>query len=399
MKNGERSASREHRAAAVLLVGTLATLVLFGTLLWLAIISIDGANGLYKTSPGAPESLVSLGAPRSQLDLERMFSSMSNTYDEDGKTVYEPVTASYRESVDRRVSEGESFALSVEEMLYIISDSIESYDSYDLVRLVFADGSVEREITPIKELAESSRPYHETADERTRDILAIITYRIFALTSPDAIEEKDGVYVYTPEYKEKDSGVRSFAISKSDAADISSAITFNADNGRTVLLYPTEKMLDDANSTVLRESIRVLGRAEREVLTRSGYDPDACRNVTPEYFYGETAIRLVAVGGRIVVVDADSVAATDPLPQNERFASVALSENVVYLTSTHEGGSSLWRYESGVGVKKLSGFGEKYIGVYTDGNAVEVYAARKTDSKKYINVLVREGDALMTFEK
>lgn len=390
MKNGERSASREHRVAAVLLVGTLAALVLFGTLLWLAIISIDGANGLYKTSPGAPESLVSLGAPRSQLDLERMFSSMSNTYDEDGKTVCEPVTASYRESVEKRISAGESFALSVEEILYIISDSVEIYDSSDLVRLVRADGSVEREISPIGELSECSKLYYEAASERARDVLAIITHRVFALSSPDAIEEKDGVYVYTPEYKEKD-GARGFVIS--------TEIIFNTENGRSVRLYPTDRVDETCNSTVLCESKRALSRAEREVLTRSGYDPDACRNITPEYFYGKTELRLVAVGGRVIIVDVDALMALDPLPREERLASVALFDNCLYFTSTLEGGSALLRYESGVGVTREASFDEECVGVYGNGEAVEAYAAKKTDSKKYIAVLVRTGDPLMTLEK
>ena len=399
MKNEERSASREHRAATVLLAGTLAALVLFGSLLWLAIISIDGANGLYKTSPGAPESLVSLGAPRSQLDLERMFSSMSNAYTEGGKSVCEPVTASYRESVNARISKGERFALSVEEVLYIISDSVEAYSEYDLIRLVSADGSTEREIAPIAELSESPRPYYDAATQKARDILAIITHRIFSLSSPDAITESDGVYVYTPEYKEKDSAAKSFTIAKSDAEDVTNAIAFKADSGRAVTLYPTEKMVNDTNSTVLCESKRALGRAEREVLSRSGYDPDACRNVTPEYFYGKTDMRLVAVGGRIIVVDVDSLSAIDPLTRDERFASVALCEGDLYITSTVGDGSAVWHYKSGESADRIATFEEKHVGVYSDGDRIGVYAAKKKDSGKYISVLVREGEPLMTPEK
>ena len=115
--------------------------------------------------------------------------------------------------------------------------------------------------------------------------------------------------------------------------------------------------------------------------------------------YGKTELRLVAVGGRVIIVDVDALMALDPLPREERLASVALFDNCLYFTSTLDGGSGLLRYESGVGVEREASFDEDYVGVYGNGEAVEAYAAKKTDSKKYIAVLVRTGDPLMTFEK
>lgn len=390
MKKVERSARREKRASALLFIGTLTALVVFGLLLWTAIISIDGARGLYKTSPDAPESLVSLGAPRSQLDLERMFSSMKAEYNEGGRTVCEPITAEYRKSVEERISAGERAALSVEEILYIISDSIEIYDTSDSVRLLSSDGRVEAVIEPIKELSDTGVPYYVAAQKRAEDVMRIISYRIFALSSPEVTVKTDEGYLYIPEYTERE-GARSFTISD--------VISFNTDNGRTVKLYPTDKITESCHSTVLLESKRALGRAEREVLAASGYDVDAARNVTPEYMYGKTELRLVAIGGRVVIVDINGYAAVDVLPKSDRLLSVAICGDRLYFTSSDGKTSSLWLYESGRGAKIITESAEKYVGIYDDGEALGLYAADKLESKKYIALLVRSGEPIIMIEK
>ena len=374
----------------LLVIGTLTALVVFGLLLWIAIMSIDGAMGINKTSPDAPESLASLGAPRSQLGLERMFASMRSDYDENGLAVCEPITADYRRRVNERISAGESSALSVEEILYIISDSIAIYDTCDVVRLMRPDGGVEAEIEPIKDLAAESVPYHLSAKRRTSDILSIIRHRIFALSSSDVMTETPEGCIYIPEYTERE-GARSFTISDE--------IAFNTESGRPVRLYPTERLTESENSTVLVESKRALGRAEREVLFASGYDADACRNVTPEYMYGKTDIRLVALGGRILVVDVYGYIATDIFPKDERLSSVALSESGIYVTGEGKDGSSLRYYERGVGERLVAVSEEKCIGVYDDGETLGLYVAEKHESKTYITVLVRTGESIMTIEK
>lgn len=390
MKKVERSARREVRATVLLFAGTVTALVLFGLILWTAIMSIDGARGLYKTSPDAPESLVSLGAPRSQLDLLRMFSSMRSEYNEVGGTVCEPITAEYRKSVEERIAAGERQALSVEEILYIISDSVEMYNSYDLVRLISSDGTVDAAIEPIKELSEENVPYYVAAQKKAEDVMRIITYRIFSLSSPEVMVKTDEGYLYIPEYTERE-GARSFTISD--------VIAFNTDNGGTVKLYPTEKITESCHSTVLIESKRALGRAEREVIIASGYDVDAARNVTPEYMYGKTDLRLVALGGRVVIVDINGYAAVDVLPKSERLTSVAILGGSLYFTSSDGSGSSLWIYEIGKGAERIFESDEEYIGIYDDGETLGLYAANKLESKKYITLLVRSGEPIMMIEK
>jgi hypothetical protein len=134
------------------------------------------------------------------------------------------------------------------------------------------------------------------------------------------------------------------------------------------------------------------------VLSRSGYDAEACRNVTPEYFYGRTTLRLVAIGGRIVVVDMQKISAADPLPSDERFTSVALGEGGIYVTSDSSDGSSLWKYETGVGETLVQRFSENQVGVFSDGEIVSVYEVKRLDSKKYISVYVRLGDPIAKFD-
>lgn len=395
MKNEENRARRDKIASVVLLIGTIAVIALISTLLLVAIRSIDGADGENKTSPGAPESLVSLGAPRSQLELERTFSSIADEYVEDGLRVYEPITRPYRDSVEKRIEAGEGFALSVEEVLYLISDSIEAYEKYDVIRLV-ESYSAAKDVAPVKELASASLPYYDAANTKARDILEIIIYRILSLSSPDRVTRTEEHYVYMPQYKGKGEGT--FEIVRLDAPDVSTGIVFNAENGSSVRLYPSDKIINDCLSTVLCESRRVLSRAEREVLTRSGYDAEACRNVTPEYFYGRTSLRLVATGGRIIVVDIEKISATDPLPREERFTSAALTEGGICITSARADGSSVWKYETGVGEKFITSLDEAQVGAYNEDGEISFYAVRKIDSKKYISVLVRSGDPIMKLD-
>lgn len=393
MKKEQRGV-RYDKTAVGLLVLTLLVIVLLSALLYIAIVSIDGADGEGKTSPEAPESLVSLGAPRSQLELERVFSSIADEYSENGVRVYEPVTASYYESIQKRINNGESFALSVEEVLYIISDSVEAYESFDVIRLVKADGMV-KDISPIKDSAFTTLTYSDASEVKARAILEIILYRILVLSSPDNVTRTEENYVYVP--KDKENGERSFRIVRLDAPDISEGIVFNSDNGE-VTLYPTDKIISDCLSTVICESRRALSRAEREVLTRSGYDADVCRNVTPEYFYGRTPLRLVAIDGRILVVDIEKIKTTDPLPSDAKFTSTALAEDGIYITCTTPSGSAVYKYETAVGEKLVMNSSEAYVGAYFDADGVYIYPAKRTESKKYISVLVRSGDPIIYFE-
>ena len=388
MKKTERGAKREKRMTAVLAISTLLVLLSFATLLYFMIVSIDSADGADKSSPGAPESFVSLGAPRSQLELMRMFRSMSAEYTENGRSVFEPVTMSYADSVGERIAAGESLSLSVEEILYIVSDSIVAYDNYDIIRLGDLD------VEPIKNLAFTQSPYYASAEVKARDILRIISYRIFSVSSPDRIQSTDGGFLYLPGHREKNDYTGSFFIASADSADISELVVYNTEEGRSVSLYPTDKIADECDSTVISESPRALSGAEKAQLLRAGYDADACRNLTPECFYGNTSVRLVATGGRIIVVDTRNATAFDALSKNEKMMSASCVNGEVYFTSSYEGGSAVLKYESGR-IERVKDLSAKYVGIYEDGESLFVYATEKRESKKYISLLVRTGEPII----
>ena len=401
MKNKERSASGRSRGAYTLLVYAATAVIIVSGLLWLAISAIDGADSDIKSSPGAPEALVSVGAPRSQLALERRFSSMSRSYTENGKKVFEPITREYLGSVEERIAEGEKLSLSVEEILYIIADSVEIYDSYDVVRLYTSGGNTD-ELSALKDLAKGDEPYYNEAVARCEDILSLISYRILSLSSPDAYEETEREYLYMPEAKTKGDAPRGFVISKGGEEMIRGAVTFNADSGRKILLYPTEDDMAKLDTAVLYENGRALTRSENEILYKSGYGEGNHRNITPEYWYGRTDIRLVVSAGEVIIIDGKAETATAALPETDRFMSAALADTdgdgaceLFFTSSQTDGkGSALWSYKSGAGVTRLLENEAEYLGVYENDGSVELYKANKTEMKKYVRALVREGEPL-----
>jgi hypothetical protein len=95
----------------------------------------------------------------------------------------------------------------------------------------------------------------------------------------------------------------------------------------------------------------------------------------------------------------DSYVALDVLPQDERFLSAALCDGGIYVTSSGDGSSSLWHYESKKGASLIIEIEEKYLGIYDDGDALGLYVAEKVESKTYITVLVRSGEPIMKIEK
>ena len=130
-------------------LASAAAIFLFAVVLWVAISSISAVGGGIKRASTAPDSLLSAGAPRSQLELKRFFESIGLTYTEDGKKVWEPVSSEYRRAVERLSESGDRQLLSVEEVLFIIADSRTAYDSFDVIRFRSGSGEVEEEILPV----------------------------------------------------------------------------------------------------------------------------------------------------------------------------------------------------------------------------------------------------------
>ena len=387
---------KEKRSAALLLAITLTAIFLSAALLWLAIASIDQAGGGIKQSSATPDRLASVGAPRSQLQLERAFSMMSAQYDSSGTAGIEPITAAYKQRIDERIADGERIVLSVEEVLYIISSSTQIYEAYGEIRLG------DEIIKPIGELSRSELSYNQAASVKTTDILKIIMYRIFALTSPDAITEMDGGYVYTPQYSERELGVgKKFIIS--DSAEIK--ISFVAEDGQEVRLYPTQKLDDDMRSTVICQSAREFSTAEAELLAAFGFNYALCRNITPECWYSETALRLFVVGGRMMILDPDVKKASDPLEQSHRITSVAVLDSnadgrsEIYFTSySGDDKTALWKYDGGE-IACLDEAREREFAIYREGDGIALYRGARVESKKYITMMVRSGEPILTITK
>lgn len=386
----ERSAPKKEAVTIqTLTLGSIVAITLLALLLWFAVVSIGRVDGRIKTAPSAPDSLVSVGAPRSQLSLKRMFSLMSDSYEIEGKTVYEPITSLYRRSVEERIQNGEDVSLSVEEVLYIISDTSAAYDSYDTILLMSSNGSVEKTIVPRGELASCDIPYHIAAQQRINDIIEIIEYRLSALSSEDAIDSGEGRFAYIPNYLERKEGFGFFEISDGQ-------IAFRPDSTRTVMLYPSASEYNDANAKVIFESKRKATFDEEYALSNGGYEPENCRNITPEYWYLSTDLRLFVSGGRIILVDGKNCTARDTLPDNMRFTSFALNGDTVYFTSSllSDNGSALWRYTKDNGIELIYESKERYIGIFETETGVSLYKTNKEESKTYMTRLIRTGNAL-----
>lgn len=371
----------------------------FCVTLWILVASLGRVDGRLKTSQSTPTALVSVGAPRSQLDLKRMFSRMSSSYYEGDRRVYEPITLSHRESVSKRIEAGESIGLSVEEVIYVISDSVASYGAYDVINLVGRNGEADLRIYPEGELINGYEPYHVTAAERIDDITEIILYRLSALSSSDRVRKKENGYIYVPNSPSRDNVEKLFVIDTT-AGTIESRIVFCPDDVRRIEVFPYPSLKDDAASTIIRENPRRTTEDEAELLRSYGYDPSDCRNITPKHWYEYTDLRLFVSGGRVVILDPQIQRAVNTLPTDQKFTSAAIcgdGEVKLYFTSSYVDGSSLLCYSAGE-ITEIHRCDGEYLGIYEsfDGEGVELYEADKKENAKYMTLLIRRGECLWT---
>lgn len=398
------------------LVAAVAAIAVFTVVLFSAVISLGASEREIKTAPGAPDSLVSAGAPRSQLELKRMFESMSKTYSEGGNLVYEPVSSEYRGSIDERVANGERPMLSVEEILFIISDSAAAYDGYDVIRFRSADGRVERDIVTAKLTETDEKPFHRAALDRIAAVTELIEYRIGAMSAPDSFlpsADGSGNIEYYPRGVERsdggDSSERSFVFGlHAGEENYSRAVVFCSEDGNEVALYPSSEELElCCTKVILPNGIAATG-AESEKLLAAGCEPSRCRNITPLYWLTETDMRLFVYGGRMILVDPSIENAVFLLPEAYRLTSAAMAhsgeqgETELYFTASFDGESSVWRYSRGAGepVKLFESDGE-YLAVteplFGDYRAVKVYAASRRDDERFITALECNGEPLAKY--
>ena len=335
-------------------LASAAAIFLFAVVLWVAISSIGAVGGGIKRASAAPDSLLSAGAPRSQLELKRFFESIGLTYTEDGKKVWEPVSSEYRRAVERLSESGDRQLLSVEEVLFIISDSRTAYDSFDVIRFRSGSGEVEEEILPVSPTEDVNGPYHRSASDRVALVNRVIMLRMKSLSSEDSFVSLGNEIVYTPENAtpRDDGGIRSFVFGGvTDSPHIPVGVMFSPGDGRRVLLYPTEEDLAETKTKVLLQTKVPASDDERELLASVGCDPDRCRNITPEYWYGRTGLRLFVFGGRAVLVDPELGRGVLLLPEAYSLMSAAIcgeaGDMSFYFTAAYDGEFSLWKYRDG----------------------------------------------------
>lgn len=384
---------REYNAAVVTVAFLL--IAVFAASLFCALTMIGADGGGIKTAQSLPVGLVSAGAPRSQLALKQMFDSMSAVRSNGNKTIYEPITEEYLCAVEERIKSGESPMLSVEEVLYIISDTVGLVEKYDGVRLHGIGTLVFRR-------GDSSRPSHIAALENSQSIMQTVIYRIQRLCISAASKWEGDTFTYYPDSASRDSDKRRFVFSAVSDGNIGSNIVFYPGDGQRIDLFPSSELKDSCNTKYMSVEQVELTRLEREILAAGGYEYTKSRNVTPEYWTGLTECKLVVVAGRIIIIDPISGKAVDSAPENMRTLSIALGDGdgdrayELYFTAYSQGKSLAVRYvPGGNGIEILFG-GDFCMGAYEDlgGTGVSFYRTEQIESGSYLNLLRRVGDKI-----
>ncbi len=375
------------------LITAAVAVVVFTLALALAITTIGSAEGNVKTAREAPDSLVSAGAPRSQLELKRMFESMSLSYTENGKMIYEPISAEYKRSVN------ENSVLAIEEVLFIISDSVAAYEKYDVIRFRDADGNIDCEIVPFEPYQSEDLPFHRSAYERIYAAYELIKLRIEYMSGEGAmVEIEKDLFRYAPRQVERSKNKEKY---ENDRAFlfVNGTISFEAEKGREVVLYPTEKDMATCKTKVIAVLDTEISESERNTLSAFGYDAARCRNITPEYWYGETDVRLFVFGGRVILVDVDK--AFEPFAQGDKLDSAAMLLEDLYFTVSSEKGSSVWKYSDSKMTKILETEDEHLAViepiVSEKYDSVEVYAAMPHEDGRFVTALECKGDAIAKY--
>lgn len=389
---------KRRERTAVISVAALLLIAVFAVALTGALMSIGINDGELYVSNRLPEGLVSAGAPRSQLALKQMFDSMSAVHTNGNRVIYEPITEEYLSSVRERIAKGESPVLSVEEVLYIISDTVSMADKYDGVKL-HGIGTV----TLRKN--EETRPVHISALEQSSALLGIIAYRIKSLCAPEAYEADGDTFRYYPDLPRKKTDERVFILTNVSDDTNNSNIVFKPGDGQSISLYPSSELASLCNTKYMSLSNKDLSENEREILRASGYDSEHCRNITPDYWYGTTDCRIAVIGGRVLVIDPLSGSVSDSAPVGMRTVSHALCDTdgdgvrELYFTCYADGRSAATAYvpcESGTAVLFET---DSRIGAFEafEDEKVLFYHVEQSESGTYLNLLHRVGSAIEAY--
>ncbi len=364
------------------ILAALFATIIFTFILWGALASLGSSDRDPKTAPGAPDTLVSAGAPRSQLELRRFFESMSLSYEENGLSVYEPVSAEYRRAVNERIANGEAPTLSVEEILFIISDTALAYDKYDIIRFRLDSGEIELEITPAEVEESEELSLQRSALDRISSISALIEKRIATLSHEGAFAE--GKYFTDTE--------RAFSFSQS-------SISFLTEDGGEVILYPSaEETLLCRARVILPNGIKATD-SEFNMLSSLGCDGNMCRNITPMYWLKKTSVRIFVFNGRALLVDTANNIGLH-FPENERLTSAAISDSgELYFTLSGECGSSLMRYSSSSGtLSTLFVSEEEYLAVSDMAKEkISLFRARRFEDERFVIALECVGEPIEVY--
>ena len=375
--------------AALLLVGA------FTASLFASLSSIGRYDGEIRVSKVTPGGLVSAGAPRSQLALKQMFDSMGTVNSNGNRTVYEPITEEYLSAVKERIKQGETPMLSVEEVLYIISDTVRLAEKYDGVKLHGIGTVVFRK-------GEGAKPIHLSSLENCRKIMQIRIYRIQNLCIPETTEWDGSEFIYYPDLATRNDGRRRFVFSKISDENMGSNIMFYPGNGQKIELYPSSEVIDLCNTKYMSISPTELTESEKDILSQLGYDYGQCRNVTPEYWRGLTECKLVVVAGRLIIIDPLAGRALDSAPDDMKTVSIALGDRngdrtyELYFTAYSGDRGAAVRYAPGSKNVEILFYNDFCMGAYEDldGSRVSFYRAEQVESGSYLNLLRRVGNSI-----
>lgn len=377
--------------AAILLVAV------FSGILYASLLSIGAESGEVKSSRVSPSGLVSAGAPRSQMALKQMFDSMGRVRTNGNRTVYEPITEEYLAAVNEKIANGETPRLSVEEILYIISDSVSCAEKYDGVKL-------HGERTVIFG-GEDLNPAHISALEINAAVYDIILYRIKNLCYSGLFDTDGEKLIYYPDDSGERSRERMFVFTPVSDETRSGNIEFYPGDGQRINLYPV-KNNEKCDLKYMLHNDGALSENEKDILEASGYSSVRYRNVTPKYWSGLTECKAVIIGGRIIIIDPEAGVALDSAPAGSRTVSIAAGDNdgdgkyELYFTAYSENKSLAIRYASGENAINVLFETEFCIGAYETLNSKEVlfYRTEQIESGSYLNLLRRVGDEIDEIE-
>lgn len=391
------SSVRFLRSTTCLCAGLL--FIAFAVFLWGTLTSFGGRDTEKIYLPAGAVRQKSFSKPQSGEDIRRMFAAMSRTYRQEDAFVFEPITKDYLSLVEKRRREGKILPLSVEEILFILSDAETIYGKYDIIRL-FPEQLLKQDMTVI---AENSRqaPADHVGYLRICDIYKLILYRITSLGDTSAYEiQSNGDLVYHPYGADG-----YFIFSLPDTERLTGAVCYVDAGSLRTAVFPSESLARKARMTGVESRKDALSETEKSLSEAGQYDSAHLRFLTPSYWIAQkrTDCCLFAYGRQVMVADPHRGQTIDLLARDEQLLSLAVGDRnadgmteIYYTHTVPSGGSALGCYNPVTGLcQTLRTFPEPKIGVFekADGT-IAVYATESLTNSDYVVAMVRIGEAL-----